>query len=90
MKLTDKKNYNEKIQLTSIAKNINEVGIKDNESVNRLTIEANKQQRIKQLPRRFKDNPAFKFFAYIEKTIKKIDHVENPTERSIAKEKNSL
>ena len=75
----DQKINYEGVQLSSIAKNLNEVSSAEFASINRLSIKKNQQQDVKQLPKRFKDNPAFKFFVYLEEIANKTsgaDHIE--------------
>lgn len=82
------KNDYELIQLTSITKNLSEVSQAEMATINRIASEKNRLRNVKTLPKRFKKNPAFQFFAYIEQVMNKADQVKRTAVRTVAEEKN--
>lgn len=68
-----KKNKYENIQLSSFAKNLNEVHKAEMVSINRLSVERVNNRNVKQLPKKFRSNPAFQLFIYIEELVSKPD-----------------
>lgn len=65
LSVDDKKAVYESVQLSSTAKNLREIHDAEFEIINRLSVEHGMRKNSGSLPKRFKNNPAFRFFVYI-------------------------